>query len=63
VRYIDNSSGHYHPTLAESARAPQLLRDAGLDLRGATYTPRYFFVDSNGQLVEGPRPKAQVLND
>ncbi|HBL12017.1 MAG TPA: hypothetical protein DD379_11520, partial [Cyanobacteria bacterium UBA11162] len=47
---IDNKSGHFRPTVQESARVPTLLREMGLDLSGTNIQLYRFTIDSDGMV-------------
>jgi RHS repeat-associated protein len=48
VRGIDNLSGHYRPSVEESLRFPDILKSAGIDVKGATLEISEFTIDENG---------------
>jgi RHS repeat-associated protein len=62
VRGIDNLSGHYRPSVDESARFPEILRSAGVDVKGATLEVSEFTVDENGWVTGRKIVKRQVCN-
>ena len=52
VRMIDNLSGHFRPTVEESLKIPELLKNQGFDVSGANLKLYEFIIDSDG-MVDG----------
>jgi RHS repeat-associated protein len=54
IRRIDNSSGHYRPSVGEGSRTPGLLNEMGYKTSGSKFELREFSVDQDG-FVTGSR--------
>ena len=52
IRRIDNSSGHYRPTVEESLNYPQLFEKAGLNLDKSWLDIDSFKIDELGNVIE-----------
>ncbi len=59
VTYVDNASGHFLPTEQEALRYPEILRKAGLDLKGAIL--RIYVADPSN--ASGARVAQEVILD
>lgn len=55
IRTIDNQSGHYQPTVSESANYGQLFKAAGLNTKGATLESYTFLINNNNFIVGKPK--------
>jgi hypothetical protein len=51
VRQIDNLSGHYQPTVAETANYPVILQGTGLNVKGATIVTHSMSTNSDGMIT------------
>ena len=52
IRRIDNSSGHYRPTVEEALKYPELFENAGLNLDKAWLDIDSFKIDEWGNVIE-----------
>jgi hypothetical protein len=59
IRRIDNLSGHYRPTVNEGYMTPYLLREMGLDLKGARLILSEFEINPQGLI----RSTRQAVNE
>ena len=62
VRSIDNLSGHYRPSVEESRRFPDILRSAGIDVKGATIEITEFTINDEGFVTESKIVERKVCN-
>jgi hypothetical protein len=51
IRQIDNLSGHYQPSVTETASYPELLQGAGLQVKGATLVTHSITTDADGMVT------------
>lgn len=51
IRQIDNLSGHYQPSVTETAAYPELLHRAGLQVKGATLVVHSISTDADGMVT------------
>lgn len=61
IRQIDNLSGHYQPSVAETANYPQLLENAGLKVKGATIVSHSISTNPSGMVTGIKVVSSQVI--
>ena len=51
IRQIDNLSGHYQPSVSETANYPRILESAGVKVKGATIVSHSISTNSSGMVT------------
>jgi Hemolysin coregulated protein Hcp (TssD) len=51
IRQIDNLSGHYQPSVAETANYPKILENAGVKVKGATIVSHSISTNPSGMVT------------
>jgi hypothetical protein len=62
IRQIDNLSGHYQPTVAETVLYPALLQRAGLNVKGATLVTHHLSTNAEGIVTGIEVVSSKIIN-
>ncbi|MDR6553468.1 RHS repeat-associated core domain-containing protein [Paenibacillus qinlingensis] len=63
VRRITNESGHYRPTPEEAMNYPQLLRDAGVNVKGSWLELYSYKIDTDGFIIDSTKVVSKKLTE
>lgn len=61
IKLINNKSGHFRPTVGETANFPDIFRSLGIDLKGAHFESFRFTFNSQGLITNITRVVGEVL--
>ncbi|MEG0258735.1 MAG: pre-toxin TG domain-containing protein [Lysinibacillus sp.] len=63
VRRITNESGHYRPTPKEAMDYPQLIKDAGVNVKGAWIEFYSYKIDADGFIIDSTKVVSKKLTE
>ncbi len=63
MRRITNESGHYHLTPEEAMNYPQLLKNAGVNVKGAWIELYSYKIDADGFIIDSSRVISKKLTE